>query len=98
MSSTEKTMELTTAEAVALVKRAERLRATFAIHIRGNAPIAGDPDRMFPDGLHTYLNIARKDAMHLAETLLSPTLEARGARISVTERHGYDNRITYWFN
>lgn len=97
MADTEKTLELTTAEAVALVKKAERQRATFAVHIRANAPVAGDSERVFLDGLHTYLNISRKDAMHLAKTLLSPVLEARGARLLITERH-YSNRITYWFN
>lgn len=77
---------LTTEEAVKLVKRSERFRAKFCLHVRIDALLATDAKRVFSDGCSSYLDISRADALHLASTLLCAALEARGGRIRICER------------
>ena len=89
---------LTTEQAVALVKKADRTNSgRFCLRVRLDAQIEGKPDSIFHDGLCTYLNISRKDALHLVSGMLSAPLEARGARITIEElRYGEDQKPTYW--
>lgn len=97
---TSKELLLTTAEAVALVKRSERTRARFNLHVRLDAAVEGKPDHVFESGLHSYLRLSRADALHLVKGLLSEALEAKGGRIRIVE-HRYENGINgpetvYW--
>lgn len=90
---------LTTKEAIAFVKKVDRTNSgLFAIHLRMDAhPVDGGKvgDTYWPQGLSTYLNISRKDALGIVTRCLSEPLEAKGARICITEviRFG---RTTYW--
>lgn len=89
---------LTTEQAVALVKKVDRTNSgRFCLRVRLDASIEGKPDSIFKDGLCTYLNISRKDALHLVSGMLSATLEACGARITIDEvQYGADQKPTYW--
>ena len=89
---------LTTEQAVALVKKVDRTNSgRFCLRVRLDAQIEGKPDSVFKDGLCSYLNISRKDALHLVSGMLSASLEARGARIAIDElRYGAEQKATYW--
>jgi hypothetical protein len=99
-STTSETLLLTTEEAVALIKRAERVKGTrFYAHMRFDAPIVDKPDRIFPYGCHAALELSKRDALKAASTMLSKTLEERGARICMTKRtSAYDGAVSYWFS
>ena len=89
---------LTTEQAVAFVKKVDRTNSgKFCLRVRLDAQIEGKPGSIFQDGLCTYLDISRKDALHLVSGMLSATLEARGARIKIDEvQYGADQKPTYW--
>ncbi len=93
----------TTQGAIALVKRAERLKGTkFAVRLLYDAPIEGEPGRVFPAGLHSYIVVSKADALRIVAGLVSPGLEARGARIPITQSDftpsyaGASTSTTYW--
>jgi hypothetical protein len=92
---------LTTEEAIKLVKRAERLRAKFCLHVRVDAPVVDKENHVFPDGCHHALDLSRKDALDLVSNMLGKTLEDRGGRIRIRETEWTligekTPRITYW--
>lgn len=95
---------LTAAEAIAFVKKVDRSNSgKFCLSVRLDAAAEGAPDKVFPDGLSHYLPLSRAQALGLVSNMLSPTLEARGARITIREVHfdgveGCDNRPTYWIS
>ena len=89
---------LTTEQAVAFVKKVDRTNSgKFYLRVRLDAQIEGKPDSIFQDGLCTYLDISRKDALQLVSGMLSAALEARGARITIDEvQYDADQKRTYW--
>jgi len=89
---------LTTAEAIALVKKVDRTNnGKFCVHIRVDAPLVDNPERIFSGGCFTYLNISRKDALHMVTNMLTPALEARGGRIKIDEfSYSTGDKPTYW--
>lgn len=74
--------QFTTAEAVKFIRR-QPTGTRFAVTIMGDAPIEGDPGRVFRDALSSYVNISRPEALRIASRFLSAGLEERGARIPV---------------
>jgi hypothetical protein len=97
MSNNDIELLLTTAEAIATIKKAPRGRSDFALHIRADAPIAGKDDRIFAHGLSGHINLSRPEALKLVGDLLSEGLEARGARIPIRlHKSEYSNVTTYW--
>lgn len=86
--------QFTTAEAVAFIKAAKR-GSDFALSIRNDAPIPSEPGRCFSGALCGYMTITRPQALRLAASLLSPTLEGRGARLPVRVT-SYSDKLTYW--
>lgn len=95
---------LTAAEAISFVKKVDHTNSgKFCLSVRLDAAVQGDPDKVFPDGLFHYLPLSRAQALELVSNMLRPTLEERGARITIREVHhrgivGYDNRPTYWIS
>lgn len=93
-------MNLTKAEALALVARSERSgrdRADWCLSVRLDARVEGQPDKIFPDGLCTWLNISRAQARRLLNDMLTSGLEAKGARIRIRKSQFQDGSpITYW--
>lgn len=89
--------QLTRAEAIRLVK-AQPNKTRFYVHVSHNAAIAGDPDHVFTAGCSAGVRLTYKDALRLAEDLLTPTLEAKGGRmrISINERFASGYR-SLWF-
>jgi hypothetical protein len=89
---------LTTEEAIALVKRSERERATWALHVRGDAAIVDQPEKVYRGGLSHYLNLSRGDALKLATNMLHKGVEEKGGRIRVVRREytGVAHGVTYW--
>lgn len=89
---------LTTKQAIDFVKRVDRTNSgLFCVSIRLDARIVNEPDKVFADGLCNYLNISRKQALHVVTNMLSPTLEERGARITIEEvKFDTSERPTYW--
>lgn len=85
---------LTRAELTAQIRNAPT-GAKFAIHVMQDAPIAGEPGRIFQNGLRTHISLSRKVALRIAGEYLSETLEKRGARIPF---HIYESKghICYW--
>jgi hypothetical protein len=76
---------LTTAQAVRLVKQAERTRGTrLMLRVRIDTPIDGEPDKVFRDGAFGSVELSKAQALKLVSTMLSPGLEKRGARIRVS--------------
>lgn len=80
MSTTETTFRFTTEEAVAFLRKAPT-GAEFRVYIHLDAPLADDPDRVFPDCLSGSVRLGRREAMDLVSGMLTSTLEARGGRI-----------------
>lgn len=101
MDRTEIVHLLTTEQAVALVKKVDRENlGKFALSIRQDAQIVGEDGKYFQGALATYLPVSRKQALGIVKSLLSATLEARGARITIREVSFPgavgDCRPTYW--
>lgn len=99
----EEQLLLTTAEAVGLVKRAEREKGTrFLVMLRLDAGIAGKPDLIYSDGCYSSLRLSRAEALGLVERMLNPVLEAKGGRIRMMKRTsrfpGREDLVSYWFN
>jgi len=55
----------------------------FAVHLRSDAPIEGDPGKVFPDGCSCSLVISKKQALKLPAQMLHKVLEDRGGRLRV---------------
>jgi hypothetical protein len=89
---------LTSADAVNYVKRAPT-GTRFCLHVRNNAPVVdaegNATDRQFTGVCATYVKLSRADAVRILGDYLSEALQARGARISLTDRT-YDTRRTIW--
>ena len=98
MEHTTITHLLTREQAIAFVKKVDRENSGhFCLRVRLDARIEGKPDRIFPDALCSYLNISRKEALRLVSDMLLPTLQERGARITIDEtKFADDKRPTYW--
>lgn len=76
---------LTTQEAIALVKRAERAKGTrFFVYVRADAPLADKPGRVFPEGCFASLELSKAEALDLLSRFLTSELEVRGGRIPIT--------------
>lgn len=73
----------TRAQALKLVNQ-QPAGTHFAVMMSRDAPIDGEPGRIFPDGLSTCFSISRRDARKLTQAMLSEVLEARGARFPIT--------------
>ena len=88
----------TTEQAIAFVKKVDRTNSgKFCLAVRLDAQIEGESDRHFPDGLSSYVEISRKEALRLVSQMLSATLEARGGRIRIDEViYNSEERPTYW--
>ena len=89
----------TTAEAVRLVKRSERVGARWCLSVRLDAAIVGKPEHVFQDALSSYLNLSRSEALRLVRSLLHEAVEGKGGRIKVREcLTGFAGqlRTTYW--
>ena len=84
---------LTPGEAAKLIRGAKKTK--FCLHVRVDTPIAGDESRVFPGGLYSYLRISREEALRLVSEGVSPTLEARGARIPIALSDSGETR-TIW--
>ncbi len=92
----EERRELTTTQAVTAIRTAPT-GSRFALHVRADLPVAGAPGHVFAGAGATYLNISRNDALKVVKGLVSPALEARGARIPITTRYwGATNNCTIW--
>lgn len=89
---------LTTKEAIEFVKRVDRTNSgLFCVSIRLDARIVDSEASVFPDCLASYLEISRRQALRVVSNLLSPTIEARGGRITIDEVKFNDNeKPTYW--
>lgn len=96
MATETQRLKLTTAEAVAMIRKAAA-GSRFSLHVRCNLPIADSDDRIFEGVGGSYLNLTRKDALRLAGDLVSQTLEARGARVPMSVRFDTETgRRNYW--
>ena len=71
------------ADAVKFIKAA-KTGTRFCLHVRNDAPIEGEPDRVFPSGLSGYVRLSRAEAVRLAKDFMMPNLEARGARVPIS--------------
>lgn len=94
------TYHLTTAEAVAMIKKAPT-GSRFAISFRRDAPVLGEPGTVYRDGCSSYLNVGRKEFLRIAKDCLSDVLEAKGARIELRTNHYPETTwrkasTTYW--
>jgi hypothetical protein len=88
--------KLTTAEAIAKIKRA-KTGSRFAVSIVADAPIAGDDSKVFLSCLHSYLSISKNEALRLAGSLLTESIENRGGRIPMrTSQYKNEPHLTYW--
>lgn len=101
MDTDDQVMALTTAEAVALVKRAERERARICLHVRFDALVVDKPEHVYPDACAHFVELSRKDALELVSNALSATMEAKGARIPMSRsvRPGHEGdrpSVIYW--
>lgn len=97
MSYFEQEFDVTKSEGLALVSRSERERAHWCLSVRLDARVADKPDSIYPDGLASYLNISRAQASALIGSLLSDTLEAKGARIRIRKtQYREDYKVVYW--
>ena len=96
MPFVEKEFVVTTKEAECLLSTVPK-GSKFALHFRADAKINGAPGMIFPEGLHSYINLSRRHAVELVSRLLSETLEAKGGRIRIVQRSAYgDNYSVYW--
>jgi hypothetical protein len=90
--------QFTTLEAVAFVKR-QPAGTRFNLAVRLDAPVAGTENEVFRSGCSTYLRLSRNDALDLALSMLSHTLEARGGRIPMRSYYssiGTTTRKVVW--
>lgn len=71
---------LTRAEALAMLKRAPS-GSRFLVAVRAELPIVDNPTKIFPG--FACVSVSRAEAIRIADSLLSETLEQRGARLSI---------------
>ncbi|QOV06306.1 hypothetical protein CPT_Maja_086 [Burkholderia phage Maja] len=93
---------MTTAEVIQTFERAP-VGSKFVLSVRLNAALIDDPESVFPNGISTYLNISRADAIRIAREGLSKTLEERGGRFTIftskSTRHRDNREIwSYWIS
>lgn len=86
----------TTAEAVRLVKQSYKPGMRYYTHVRAPAHIQGDAEHVYRDGCWGSVGLSYKEALRLAENLLSPQMEAKGGRIGITLHEGGSTR-SLWF-
>lgn len=97
MSYLEQEFYVTKSEGQALVSKSERERAHWCLSVRLDATVADRPDRIYQDGLTSYLNLSRAQASFLITGLLSDTLEAKGARIRICKtQYQEGSKVVYW--
>jgi N-acetylmuramic acid 6-phosphate (MurNAc-6-P) etherase len=70
----------TSAEAVAMIKNAPA-GSQFAVIVMSDAPIIGQPGRVYPHVCSGTVDLSRRAAQKLVLNMLSAALEAKGARI-----------------
>jgi hypothetical protein len=91
--------KLTRADAVEMIKKAPT-GTRFAVHIRGDAPVADNDDQCYAGRFSSSISISRKDAMRIAGEGITAPLEEKGARIRLSvytwESGTLGNRVTYW--
>ena len=87
-------------ELLKVLDRERRKGTKVCLHVRIDAPIEGEPDKVFPCGLASYIDLSYREAAKLVENMLTDTLQARGARIPfhITEhtREGFAPFRTLW--
>lgn len=85
-------------QALALVRKSDREQARWCLSVRLDARIQDKPDRVYPDGLGTWVQVSRAEAKRLITDMLSETLEGRGGRIHIRKRTPqYEkSKATYW--
>lgn len=76
----EKNYKATRAEARKLI-RAAKTGATLNVSIRIDLAIENDPEHVFRDGGFSSVAVSKKEALRLVDSLLSETMEAKGARL-----------------
>lgn len=86
---------LTAKEAAALAKR-QPAGTKFCFHVWSNAPVAGNENQMFTDGVTGSLSASRAACVAYLEKCLTSTLEARGARVKVREYVGVGEQRYFW--
>jgi hypothetical protein len=82
----EVTLTATREQAQAIIKRAKG-GSTFNVSISMDLLVEGKPDHVFRDGGASYLSVSKAEMLRLIDSLLSETMEAKGARLRL--RH-YD--------
>lgn len=98
MYDAEQSFKMTTADALKFIKRAPA-GCGFAVHLRFDLPIAGEPDKVFPHGGSGHLTVSRKEALRVVGNMVSGRLAERGARVplSLTIYESFDGvRRTIW--
>jgi hypothetical protein len=78
----EKTYKATREEARKILKAA-KVGATFNVSIRVDLAIENDPEHIFRDGGFSSVSVSKKEALRLADALLSETMEQKGARLPI---------------
>lgn len=86
----EKVYQATRAEAQEIIKRA-KVGSTFNVMICVDLRIADNPNHIFQDGGTSSISVSKKEALRLADSLLSETMEGRGGRLRIRcyERESY---------
>lgn len=91
--------KLTRAEAVAMIKKAPT-GTRFAVHIRGDAPVADNDDECYAGCFFSSIAVSRKDAMRIAGEGITDNLEEKGARIRLSvyiwTNPVLGDHTTYW--
>jgi hypothetical protein len=86
----EKTYRATREEARKVLKAA-KTGATFNVSIRVDLAIENDQEHVFRDGGFSSVSVSKKEALRLADSLLSEAMEQKGARLPIRsyEREKY---------
>jgi hypothetical protein len=93
-SGAQETLLLKCDEAVRLVKRIPAGSKIY-LHVWLDLPIEGEPDKLIPCGGSTSVELSRKEALRVAQELLTPLMEERGARVRIAV-HPCHNYTAYW--
>jgi hypothetical protein len=62
--------------------RTAKTGTKFYVHVKVDLPVLSEPDSYYPG--YSWVKLTRKEAQKFVESLLSPVLEARGARIKLS--------------
>lgn len=91
--------KLKRAEAVAMIKKAPT-GTRFAVHIRGDVPVADNDEQCYPGRFSSSISVSRKDAMRIAGEGITDKLEENGGRIRLSvytwTNSVLGNSSTYW--